>query len=404
MGTRNCTIAGLACVCAAALYGCTQSAAPRAITVATSQPAPACYVGPIDVRVVDAYGRPVGDVPLGLFGGSWYSETGVEPPPYRGKARSDARGRYRSESVRECAAPTFIYAFDAPRQRAGFRIIERLAELSRLQTVQLLPARWVIGQVTCTPLEQRGERVTLASVALSPILNDRLRMRSLRYAHLPPSEARDFRFLVPPGEYALEVACDGAVPRTDIKLHVPPGDAPFDLGTYDLELSPLVQVVGGPAPPLDVVEWSDGVARTLDTAHGRPLVLVFWACNIDLQSTLRAVFRLHERLRGTDAELWLIHAPQEGGLAVVRHRELQSKPPGGEIDLEYDLLRWPFPTALDRLPEHASAGAERVGVSAAPYGRFGNPLCVVIGRDGRVGATDQWKNAEFDAAVSHALR
>ena len=207
----------------------------RELATPTTQPArAACYVGPIDVRVVNPDGTPAADVPLGVFGGSWASDTGENPPPWNGKLRTDEHGRWRRDGMRECAAPTFFYAFDESRNLAGFCLVENLGALTRPKTVRLQPARCVIGEIRCPELEQRGESPDAVCAALSPIREARRRDRWLRYAWIVPAPSHRFRFLVPPGDYWLDVQANGAEWRRNIELRVLPGDGPLDLGTFDL--------------------------------------------------------------------------------------------------------------------------------------------------------------------------
>jgi hypothetical protein len=372
----------------------------RERAVATTQPAGAtCHYGEIDVRVINPDGSPAANVPVGVFGGWWYSESGEDSPPWRGKARSDGSGRLQRENLRECCSPTFFYAFDESRTLAGFCLVEELADLARPQTVCLRPARWVVGEIGCPELERRGESPDVRCAALTPIREARRRARWLRYAQVAPSPSRRFRFLVPPGEYWLELYSEGAEPRRDVELRVPAGDDPLELGAFDLELSPLVRVIGQPAPPLEVSSWSDGQTRTLAGLRGRPILLVFWDKTADPLNSLRAIFSYHRRLRDSDAALLLVHAPDPGGLAELRRSILELGPADSTDDVEYDLQKWPFPTAIDRPIGEEHPPARRPGASAAAYGSFGHPLFVLIDSEGRVVATSEWKGSRFDRDV-----
>ena len=364
------------------------------------QPAQQCYVGPIDGRAVNPDGSPAVRVPLGVFGGVWSSEAGAETPSWTGQARTDEQGRYHRDSVRECEYPTFFYAYDDQRTLAGFCVVHRLADLAKPQTVQLQHARWVTGEIVCRELLRRGESCQFVCAAVSPVLDSRLQSRWLRYYQGPSHKSQRFRFLLPPGDYDLDLQADGAKLRRDGVFHVPPGDGPLELGTFDLELAPLVRLIGQPAPPLDVVEWSDGKNRTLAELRGRPVLLCFWQKN--LCDALKQVFAWYRKLRGSDIELLLIHPPEPGGAAAVRTFLIELSA-ASYPDIELDLNRWPFPTAIDRFSGRVSPAGYRFGASALPYGDFGVPLFVLIDREGRVAATTGWRDTDFIAALEKLL-
>jgi hypothetical protein len=385
--------------CATPVPGAREHATPTTQSAGT-----ACYVGPIDVRVLNPDGTPAADVPLGVFGGWWASDSGENPPPWQGKLRTDDKGRWRRESLRECMSPTFFYAFDESRSLAGFCLVENLADLARPQTVHLQPARWVMGAIRCPELERRGGSPDFVCAALTPIPEPQRRGRWLRYIQVAPSPSHRFRFLVPPGDYGLDLQSEGAEPRWNVELRVSVGDGPVEIGAFDLELSPVVRMIGQPAPPLEVAAWSDGETRTLAELRGRPILLAFWDKTAAPRDSLRAFFAYYRRLHDSDAALLLVHAPEPGGLVELRHWILALGPTDSTDDLEYDLQKWPFPTAIDRFVEPAESPARRRGASAAPYGSFGNPLFVLIDREGKFVATSQWKTSQFDGAVERVCR
>lgn len=185
---------------------------------------------------------------------------------------------------------------------------------------------------------------------------------------------------------------------------MPAGDAPLDLGRFDLELARLVRLLGQPAPPLDVVAWSDGKTRTLTELRGRPVVLCFWQKQTSADE-LRSIFDLHRRLQGTDAQLLLIHGPQVDGLPEVRRYLLEDvKPKDADASVEYDLTKWPFPTAVDRFLEEPNRWGGGPGRTEKRYGDFAPPLFVLIGRDGKIVANSRLKRPDFEAELEKLLR
>ncbi len=380
--------------------GCRQ----RTSAPTTSQAEPRCYVGPIEVRVVDPSGKPAPHVEVGVFGATWSSSKGEYPPPRNRKHRTDDDGVLKLESVRECMAPTFFYTYDEARRLAGFCLVERLDDLAHLQTVRLEPARWVTGRIISNELKARGTVPNVVCAHLTPIKDARRRARWLRFVTSP---SRPFRFLVPPGGYALRLY---GYPRTKqlvVEIRVLPGSTPLDLGAYDLPLSRLARLTGQPAPEWDVMEWSDGKSRTLAGLRGRPVLLGFWQKNSAPANALRRVFDLHGRLRDTDVVMLLIHAPEPGGPAAVQRyldENLRSDAAVAELDLE--MANWPFPCGIDR---PARSGARYlsglpVGQSQEPYGKTACPTFILIDRSGTIVADSDMRAEDWEAALANERR
>jgi len=352
------------------------------------------------VRVVDADGKPAPHVEVGVFGATWSSSKGEYPPPRNRKHRTDDHGILKLESVRECDWPTFFYAYDEARHLAGFCLVERLDGLARPQAVLLKPARWVTGRIVSTEANARGWSADIICASLTPIKDARRRGRWLRFVTSP---SRPFRFLVPAGDYGLRLY---GYPRTKhvvIEIRVLPGSTPLDLGTYDLPLSRLARLTGQPAPEWDVMEWSDGKARTLAGLRGRPVLLCFWQKNSAPANALRRVFDLHGRLRDTDVVMLLIHAPEPGGPAAVqRYLDENVRSDTLAAGLELDVGKWPFPSAVDR---PARSGASYpwgfpLGQSQEPYGEIACPTFILIDRGGTIVADSHMRAEDWDAALA----
>ena len=376
--------------------GCGQ----RTSAPGTSAAGPRCYVGPIEVRVVDADGKPAPHVEVGVFGATWSSSSGEYPPPRNRKHRTDDDGVLKLESVRECMAPTFFYAYDEVRQLAGICLVERLDGLARPQTVRLEPARWVTGRIVSTEAKACGRSGDIICASLTPIKDARRRGRWLRYV-VPPSRA--FRFLVPPGDYGLRLYGPRLAQQPALEIRVPRGSTPLDLGTHDLPLSRLARLTGQPAPEWDVTEWSDGKSRTLAGLRGRPVLLGFWQKNSAPANALRCVFDLHGRLRDTDVVMVLIHAPEPGGPAAVqRYLDENLRSDAGVAELDLEMANWPFLCGIDR-PARSGArylSGVPLGQSQEPYGRTVCPTFILIDRSRTIVADSRMRAEDWDAALA----
>ncbi len=384
---------------AVALAGSAAFAALGQTPPPASQPAQACYVGPIEVLVEDPDGKPASGASVGVFGATWYSKDGQDPPPRFKPHRTDEQGRFSLKSVTECMWPTFYYAFDESRELAGFRLVKLLSDLANPHTVKLEPARWVTGRIVSSELKQRGWQPDLAWAKLSPIEDARLRSRFLRYV---PSKSARFRFLVPPGKYWLDVGARRAVVRQGVEVRVPSGSGPLDLGTFDLPMSKLARLVGQPAPEWDVLEWSDGRTRTLATLRGRPILLCFWHKQSGPRVALRRLTELHARVKGRDIAMVTIHPPESGGLAKIYDfmRKFE-RDPNESVAFDGDPRRWPIPTGLDRAcPDAISEWGFQYGCSRARYGKVVSPLFVLIDRAGRIVANTQTHPDEFERELA----
>jgi hypothetical protein len=141
----------------------------------------------------------------------------------------------------------------------------------------------------------------------------------------------------------------------------------------------------------------------LASLRGRPVVLCFWQKNSMPAQALRRIFDLHARVRGSEAKVILIHAPEPAGLAAVRRFLSESVRGDALVDgLELDMVKWPFPCGIDR---PARSGAQYsagfpLGQSQEPYGRVACPTFVLIDRDGKVAADSHMCAAEWQAALA----
>jgi len=352
------------------------------------------------VRVVDADGKPAPHAEVGVFGADWFSATGEYPPPRNRKHRADDDGVLKLESVRECMAPTFFYAYDEAHHLAGFCLVERLDDLAHPQTVLLKPARWVTGRIVSTEAKACGRSGDIICASLTAIKDARRRGRWLRYITSP---SRAFRFLVPPGSYALRLYGHRLAQQPALEIHVPRGSTPLDLGTHDLPLSRLARLTGQPAPEWDVLEWSDGKWRRLAGLRGRPVLLCFWQKNSAPTNALRRVFDLHGRLRDTDVVMLLIHAPEPGGLpAIQRYLDENVRSDTLAAGLELDMGKWAFPCGIDR-PVRSGASYPwglPLGQSQEPYGEMSYPTFILIDRGGTIVADSHMRAEDWEAALA----
>ena len=301
-----------------------------------------CYFGPVEVRVEYPDGKPAANLPVSLGGMHWYSSTGVEPPPLFRPRFTDQNGRFAKETWKECLFPTMFYSLDEKRKLAGIRICESMGDLAEPQTVRLQPARWVSGHIVSSELAEYGRTSSFYRAELYP--DNPINGRRL----LHTNRTGRFRFLVPPGEYSLFIQGEHLEYRTYVRVFVPKGSQPMDLGRIELRAHGVVRLPGKPAPPWHVAEWLDGKPRTLASFRGRPVLLCFWSRG---NSSPQSLFDLAHRYGGAKLAIVVIHRPLKGGFAELRQTVAAWKSDPQAAGLESDIDQWPFLLAMDK-PGH----------------------------------------------------
>lgn len=366
----------------------------------TEKPVPqVCYVGPIEVRVLDPDGRPAAHAEVAPFGGVWFSADKDEPPVRTRKHRADERGVFRiTTDVTECIAPTMFYAFDLERQLAGFQVVDLLRDLAEPHTVQLRPARWVTGTIISSEMRKRGERPKSVSATLYP---GKRTYRSLRYIS---DKSHRFRFLLPPGGHRLDVQGTGLEWRRGIPINVPQGSEPFDVGTFDLKMSALARLVGQPAPELSIAEWvGEPPARSLEALRGRPVLLCFWQKNAAPTRRLKEILEFQRRTQDTSVELLVVSFAEANGLdglqQYLRGFGADSVKRAG---LPLDLDEWPFAVGIDRPVSPARrnewGGDRPLGEMERVYEPMGSTTVLIDGH-GRVVAVRHVNHAVFEKTL-----
>lgn len=357
-----------------------------------------CYVGPLDLRVLDPDGSPAAGVPVGVFGGWWYRKTPDVPITWGSRIQTDASGVVHRDRERECCFPTFYYAFDESRQLAGFAMIADREELAKKQTLRLQPARWVRGNIDSPDFPPGIGAPEVACASISPILDRRHRSRTLRYASKP---GEPFAFLLPPGEYRLDAQVAYCSTRWNIVVRVPAEGGDVQLDPIRLEPSKLLRMIGEPAPEWDVDSWIDEKPRSLSDFRGRSVVICFWHSSVGGPEGLRELFAESRKAKAAGAEFVAIHAPIDGGLSAAEKLIEQWRPAINEPSCSSNIREWPFPVALDKGEPFDFIDRPDSGQSRVRYGKgVWMPLLVLVDGAGRVVASNQTPKPEFDAALS----
>ena len=238
--------------------------------------------------------------------------------------------------------PTMSYSLDEKRKLAGIRICASMGDLIEPQIVRLQPARWVTGRIVSSELAEYDRTSSSYTANLYP--DNPINGRNLMFH----GKTGRFRFLVPPGEYALFIQGEHLEYRRNIRVFVPRGSQTIDLGSIELRAKGVIRLPGKPAPSWHVAEWLDGKPRTLASFRGRPVLLCFWSRGSDPHRTMRNILDLAHQYGGTKLAIIVIHQPLEGGFAALRRNVAAWKSAPEAAGLESDIDRWPFLLAMDK--------------------------------------------------------
>lgn len=359
-----------------------------------------CFSGPLNVQVLDLHGRPAANVPVGFSDIIWWPQQAGEVPRRRVDRRTDADGSYHWEQVTECDWPSAVYAWDESNASSGIVLIENGAELSKTIVLRLRPSCSATGTLQSTDAEGRGFQPEAYCAHLAPVARGRAAARGLRLIRDRPGE---FRFLVPPGVYELNVQGSRLEWRQGIRLTIPPGEAACDLGVFDLHASRLTELTGSPAPEWSVSQWCDGAERGLATYKGRYVLLCFWQKNSGTHGSLPQIRAWSDRLAEGAATTILIHAAEPGGLpSLQRHLDRNHLLEGLE-GFDPSMSRWPFVVGMDA-PSSSRNRSESVsfGESHDRYGIRSFPCGVLIDPGGRVVADSTMPSGQWQQALEQA--
>lgn len=186
-------------------------------------------------------------------------------------------------------------------------------------------------------------------------------------------------YLLPPGEYELDVYGSEAMGRKTAKLTVPKDQSEYAAPPVDLPATGLHKLIGKPAPELTGVTAWKGEAVKLADLKGKVVLLEFWGywCGPCVQA-MPVLFELHDKFKDDGLVIVGIHVDADG--EVDSAKVLDEKMAGfkKEVWKDRDL---PFPVALvsgKQLENDAR------GKLADLYGIRGYPSTILIDRDGKV--------------------
>ena len=357
----------------------------RAIEMTRAEPAPG--PGSIVVTVVGEDGVPVAGVPVGSAASFSEREGPDDHPLYflgdgpDGPETTDAAGRVVITNERvfgddEQAWPVALCAIDEAGSRVAVDVVKP-GDFARgtPRVLRLVPGCRVRGTVTSVGLDTSGRSAPQASAHASVPWLGRPFMHGGR-------RGRAFEFLVPPGQYQIDVRLLAVgTYESQRYVEVKPGQRELEL-EIDARPHRLADLKGKLAPELRGIKaWKGGAPVRLADLRGKVVLLDFWGhwCGPCL-GAMPDLMKLHDEFAGRGLVIVGVHDDSVGSVGELDERlaPARAKSWGGR-----DI---PFRVALDgggrvRVPGTAMTAR---GATTAEYGVWFFPTCLLIGPDGVV--------------------
>lgn len=339
---------------------------------------------PFSVKFVDETGRPVAGVGVAL--GFERNQTGESVPIPRNRATSDRNGLAAVPEGRELLPYNCLVARHRERGLVAIEQLEKrlgAAKEGDPITITLHPECRVFGRLTCADLTERSRKQgqTMIGVDLGGVL---------ALASLSHEDDPVFEFVLPPGEFQMQVAGDRRHWKK-VLISVKPGQAALDLGALDMPATRLALLEGLQAPELEeIVAWKNGAPVKLTNLRGKYVILDFWGywCGACIER-MPKLFALHDKYHDHGLEIVGIHLDQGEGekepVDTVEKLDTRLAEVRKDVWKGQDI---PYPVGLV-LGKRTSYGPritdmEARGSISAKFGVWYYPTLILIDREGKV--------------------
>ncbi len=189
-------------------------------------------------------------------------------------------------------------------------------------------------------------------------------------------------FLLPAGDYQVQVYGNQLMGRNTVKLVVPDDRSEYTAPPVTLPPSGFLALLNKPAPELTGVAGWKGEPVKLADLKGQYVLLDFWGywCGPCI-AEMPVLMQLHERFHGKGVTIIGVHLDVDG--EVTTAKQLDEKLAGFKADAwaGKDL---PFPVVLASGKRLGSGENAPRGDLAKAYGVQGYPTTILIDREGKV--------------------
>jgi beta-lactamase regulating signal transducer with metallopeptidase domain/thiol-disulfide isomerase/thioredoxin len=359
---------------------------------------------PFSARVVDAEGKPVAGVAvgLGLLGGVASSDGKQSAPGENGQVvRTDADGKAPLDAsimAQFRQSTTLVYAVDAAGKRAGVGMLNLQDHADKSPVDPPAPVAVVLAPAVST-------KFTFDTSAFDKLPDGPAELYlgiakdGLPLQHGVTAKQEAAEFWLPPGSYRVSVS-GGLSEAVQAEFTLKADDTDKEV---KLTLLPthFAKLLGQPAPAFDQVRsLGEAAPEPLASYRGKLVVLDFWGtwCG-PCVAAMPNLMRLHDEFAPQGVEFIALHDDSVNSPAELKEqidRLAREKWEGRSL---------PFTVVLDGGGLTAIPGSKLSarGATTAAYGITAFPTTVLIGRDGKIAGTIAPHDLEASRAKIQAL-
>jgi uncharacterized protein (TIGR03067 family) len=264
---------------------------------------------------------------------------------------------------------------DPVTQSMGIATVTPASALRGPVKVTLKPERKVIVPASCAELTQ-------AKMLGKDSFNSLVMTADGRRIGFTGGPSGTLNFLLPAGEYQVQVYGNELMGKATVKLVVPDDRSEYTAPPVTLPPSSFLALLGKPAPELTGgVGWKGEPVKLADL-KGQYVLLEFWGwwCGPCI-AHMPVLMQLHEKFRGKGVTIIGVHLDVDGEVTTAKQLDEKLVRFKADAWAGKDL---PFPVILASGKRLGSGENAPRGDLAMRYGIQGYPSTVLIDREGKV--------------------